>query len=121
MFWRNPPSRPKTSVITPGLQLTKVLEASRRSPPVLGGATFHSVPTDVRNRSAWEDTIVDGLCEALETFSFGGIMFAHMIMFNAYRRMVAIDLRRDLGAKVEGDGCPMEYLVSLAEPRTPNC
>jgi hypothetical protein len=42
-------------------------------------------------------------------------MFAHVITFNAYRRMVAIDVLRDLGVKVEGVGCPMEYLESLAK------
>jgi len=41
-------------------------------------------------------------------------MFAHVITFNAYRRMVAIDVLRGLGVKVEGVGCPMEYLESLA-------
>ena len=75
---------------------------------------FHSVLTDVRNRSAWEDTFVDALCEPPETFTFGGT-FAHVITFNAYRRMVAIDVLRGLGARVEGVGCPMEYLESLAK------
>ena len=75
---------------------------------------FHSVLTDVRNRSAWEDTFVDALCEPPETFTFGG-MFAHVITFNAYRRMIAIDLMRGLGVKVDGVGCPMEYLESLAK------
>ncbi len=77
-------------------------------------AAFHSVLTDVRNRSAWEDTFVDALCEPPETFTFGG-MFAHVITFNAYRRMVAIDVLRGLGVKVEGVGCPMEYLESLTK------
>ncbi|HTF71577.1 MAG TPA: AraC family transcriptional regulator [Edaphobacter sp.] len=53
-------------------------------------AAFHSVLTDVRNRSAWEDTFVDALCEPPETFTFGG-MFADVITFNAHRRMLAID------------------------------
>ena len=75
---------------------------------------FHSVLTDVRNRSAWEDTFVDALCEPPETFTFGG-MFAHVITFNAHRRMVAIDVLRSLGVKVDGFGCPMEYLESLAK------
>lgn len=74
---------------------------------------FHGVLTDVRNRSAWEDTFVDALCEPPETFTFGG-MFAHVITFNAYRRMVAIDALRGLGAKVEGFGCPSEFLSSLS-------
>jgi AraC family transcriptional regulator len=68
----------------------------------------------VRNRSAWEDTFVDALCEPPETFTFGGT-FAHVITFNAYRRMVAIDVLRALEVKVEGVGCPMEYLESLAK------
>lgn len=75
---------------------------------------FHSVLTDVRNRSAWEDTFVDALCEPPETFTFGGT-FAHVITFNAYRRMVAIDVLRGFGVKIEGVGCPMEYLESLAK------
>jgi AraC-like DNA-binding protein len=77
-------------------------------------AAFHRVLTDVRNRDAWLDTFVDALCEPPEKFTFGG-MFAHVITFNAYRRMVAIDLMRGFGIKVEGVGCPMEYVESLAK------
>src|SRR5215471_12654770 len=76
-------------------------------------AAFHSVLTAIRNRSAWEDTFVDALCEPPETFTFGGT-FAHVITFNAYRRMLALDALRRLGVKVEGFGCPSEYLASLA-------
>ena len=77
-------------------------------------AGFHRVLTDVRNRGTWEDTFVDALCDPPESFTFGG-MFAHVITFNAYRRMVAIEVLRGLGVKVEGVGCPMEYLESLAK------
>ena len=73
---------------------------------------FHDVLTDVRNRGAWEDTFVDALCEPPETFTFGGT-FAHVITFNAYRRMFALDAMRRMGVNVEGFGCPMEYLASL--------
>jgi AraC-like DNA-binding protein len=75
-------------------------------------AAFHSVLNDVRNRSAWEDTFVDALCEPPETFTFGG-MFADVITFNAHRRMLAIDALRRLGAKVEGCGSPIEYVAAL--------
>jgi len=75
-------------------------------------AAFHSVLTGVRNRGAWDDTFVDALCEPPETFTFGG-MFAHVIIFNAHRRMLAIDAMRRLGVNVEGFGCPEEYLGSL--------
>lgn len=77
-------------------------------------AAFHRVLTDVRNRSAWDDTFVDALCEPPETFTFGGT-FAHVITFNFYRRMIAIDALRRLGRNVEGFGCPEEYLASLAK------
>jgi uncharacterized damage-inducible protein DinB len=76
-------------------------------------AKFHGVLTEVRNRSAWDDTFVDALCEPPETFTFGG-MFAHVITFNAYRRMLAMDALRHLGVQVEGFGCPSEYVASLA-------
>ena len=76
-------------------------------------AQFNEVLQDVRNRSAWDDTFVDALCEPAETFTFGG-MFAHVITFNIYRRMLAQEELRRLGAKVEGFGCPTEYLASLA-------
>jgi AraC family transcriptional regulator len=76
-------------------------------------AKFHGVLTEVRHRSAWDDTFVDALCEPPETFTFGG-MFAHVITFNAHRRMLALDALRRLGVKVEGFGCPTEYVASLA-------
>jgi AraC family transcriptional regulator len=77
-------------------------------------AAFNNVLTDVRNRGAWLDTFVDALCEPPETFTFGG-MFAHVITFNAYRRMVAIDVLRGMGVKIDGVGCPMEYVEPLAK------
>jgi len=89
---------------TPSAMLARLEEADR---------AFHSVLTDVRDRSAWEDTFVDALCEPPETFTFGG-MFADVITFNAHRRMLAMDALRRLGVKVEGFGSPMEYLASLA-------
>ena len=77
-------------------------------------AGFNRVLGDVRNRGGWLDTFVDALCEPAETFTFGG-MFAHVITFNAYRRMVALDVMRGMGVKVEGVGCPMEYVENLAK------
>ena len=88
---------------TPSAMLARLEKAEAR---------FQGVLTDVHKRSAWDDTFVDALCEPPETFSFGG-MFAHVITFNAYRRMLAIDALRWLGVRVEGVGCPMEYLANL--------
>jgi len=76
-------------------------------------AEFRRILTDVRNRNAWNDTFVDALCEPPETFSFGG-MFAHVITFNTYQRLLALDVMRHLGVRVEGFGCPSEYEASVA-------
>jgi len=77
---------------------------------------FNRVLHDVRNRNAWSDTFVDALCEPPETFTFGG-MFAHVITFNAYQRLLALDALRRMGVKVEGFGCPTEYEASVAPAR----
>ena len=77
---------------------------------------FTRILADVRDRNAWNETFVDALCEPPETFSFGG-MFAHVITFNSYQRLLALDALRGLGVKVEGFGCPTEYEAAVA--RTP--
>jgi AraC-like DNA-binding protein len=77
---------------------------------------FNRILKDVRNRNAWSDTFVDALCEPPETFSFGG-MFAHVITFNTYQRLLALDAMRAMGVEVEGFGCPTEYEASVAPAR----
>lgn len=69
---------------------------------------LHRVFHDVGMRGAWDDTFVDALCEPAETFTFGGV-FAHIMTFNAHRRLMALDALRRLGVKAEGFGCPIEY------------
>jgi uncharacterized damage-inducible protein DinB len=76
-------------------------------------AELHRILRDVRNRSAWDDTFVDALCEPAETFTFGGV-FAHIMTFNAHRRLLALDALRQLGVQTEGFGDPMEYEESVA-------
>jgi len=76
-------------------------------------ADFHRVFQDVGKRGAWDDTFVDALCEPPETFTFGG-GFAHIMTFNAHRRIMALDALRRLGVKTEGFGDPMEYEQSLS-------
>jgi AraC-like DNA-binding protein/uncharacterized damage-inducible protein DinB len=76
-------------------------------------AELHRIFSDIRNRSAWDDTFVDALCEPAETFTFGGV-FAHIMTFNAHRRLMALDALRQLGVQTEGFGDPMEYEESVA-------
>jgi AraC-like DNA-binding protein/uncharacterized damage-inducible protein DinB len=92
---------------------------SQRSPKAMlqrlekTDAELHRILGEVRNRSAWDDTFVDGLCEPAETFTFGGV-FAHIMTFNAHRRLMALDALRQLGVQTEGFGDPMEYEESVA-------
>ena len=77
---------------------------------------FQAILSDVRNRSAWDDTFVDALCEPPETFSFGGV-FTHVITFNTYRRLTALNALRQLGVDIEGFGCPTEFEAATAVAR----
>jgi hypothetical protein len=65
---------------------------------------------------ATEAALTGALCEPPETFSFVG-MFAPVITFNTYQRLLALDALRRLGVKVEGFGCPTEYEASVAQVR----
>jgi AraC-like DNA-binding protein/uncharacterized damage-inducible protein DinB len=75
---------------------------------------FLRIMQDVRKRGAWNETFVDTLCEPAETFSYGG-MFAHVITFNAHRRLNALDAFHRLGVQVQGTGCPMDYEQAMGE------
>lgn len=92
---------------------------SQRSPKAMlqrlekTDAELHRILSDVRNRSGWDDTFVDALCEPAETFTFGGV-FAHIMTFNAHRRLMALDALRQFGVQTEGFGDPMEYEESVA-------
>lgn len=98
---------------------TKGSPKSQRSPQAMlqrlekTDAELHRIFSDVRKRSAWDDTFVDALCEPAETFTFGGV-FAHIMTFNAHRRLMALDALRQLGVQTEGFGDPMEYEENVA-------
>ena len=92
---------------------------SQRSPQAMlqrlekTDAELHRIFSEIGNRSAWDDTFVDALCEPAESFTFGGV-FAHIMTFNAHRRLMALDVLRQLGVQTEGFGDPMEYEESVA-------
>jgi len=93
--------------------------ASQKSPSAMlarlakTDVEFHRIFRDIGNRGEWDSTFVDALCEPAETFTYGGV-FAHIVTFNAHRRLMAIDALRRLGVQVEGFGDPMEYEESVA-------
>jgi AraC family transcriptional regulator len=100
----------------------ETLTAADRTPAAMltrfdkADGEFQRILCDVRNRGAWSDTFIDALCEPPETFTFGG-MFAHVVTFNTYRRLTALDALRGFGVKVEGFGCPSEYEAAVAPRR----
>jgi AraC family transcriptional regulator len=63
---------------------------------------------DIERRGAWDDRIVDALCEPPESFVLGSIV-AHVLTFSAHRRQVARELLRELGVD-PGTGDPIEWL-----------
>ena len=73
---------------------------------------FRGALCDVQRRGAWDETFVDALCEPAETFTYGG-MFAHVITFNSYRRLAALDALQKLGIAMHGVGCPMDYEAAI--------
>ncbi len=95
------------------------IPAAERTPAALlrrfekAEAEFQRVLGDVRDRAAWDDTFVDALCEPPETFTFGGV-FADIITYNTYRRLMALDALQRLGVGMKGMGSPIEYEQQLA-------
>jgi uncharacterized damage-inducible protein DinB len=93
--------------------------ASERSPQAMRqrlektDAELNRIFGEVRDRSGWDETFVDALCEPAESFTYGGV-FAHIMTFNAHRRLMALDALRQLGATTEGYGDPMEYEESVS-------
>lgn len=104
-----PPMNRPAADRTPAALLARFEQADRK---------FNEFFDDVRNRGTWDGTFTDALCEPPETFSFGGT-FAHVVTFNAFRRLLALDALRQLGVTVDVYGCPMEYETSVA-PRKAN-
>ena len=108
-----------TAALTGGPMPSMESTAAERTPAALlarldkADAEFNRILGDVQKRGAWSDTFVDALCEPPETFTFGG-MFAHVVTYNAHRRLVAMDVMRRMGVKVEGFGDPTEYERSVA-------
>jgi AraC-like DNA-binding protein/uncharacterized damage-inducible protein DinB len=93
--------------------------ASKKSPSAMlarlekTDEEFHRVFREIGNRGEWDSTFVDALCEPAETFTYGGV-FAHIMTFNAHRRVMALHALKWLGVEVEGFGDPMEYEQSVA-------
>jgi AraC family transcriptional regulator len=65
---------------------------------------------DIERRGAWDDRIVDALCDPPESFVLGSIV-AHVLTFAAHRRLLARAMLEELGVDVEGAD-PINWLRS---------
>jgi AraC-like DNA-binding protein len=63
---------------------------------------------DLDSRGAWDDRLIDALCDPPESFQMGSV-FAHVITFAAARRQVARHALRRHGVEVD-DGDPITWL-----------
>ncbi|SDD51203.1 DinB superfamily protein [Geodermatophilus telluris] len=63
---------------------------------------------DVARRGAWNDRLVDALCEPPESFVLGSVV-AHVLTFSAHRRLLARHWLRAAGVAVDA-GDPIEWL-----------
>ncbi|MGY1696973.1 MULTISPECIES: helix-turn-helix domain-containing protein [unclassified Geodermatophilus] len=63
---------------------------------------------EVSRRGAWNDRLVDALCEPPESFVLGSVV-AHVLTFSAHRRLLARHWLRAAGVEVDA-GDPIEWL-----------
>ncbi len=67
-----------------------------------------SMVRDVERRDAWDDRIIDALCDPPVSFVLGSIL-AHVLSFGAARRQLARTMMREHGLTVD-DGDPITWL-----------
>jgi len=63
---------------------------------------------DIDRRGAWDDLLVDALCEPPESFQLGSVV-AHVLTYAAHRRQLVRHLLRSAGVDVD-DGDPIMWL-----------
>ena len=71
-------------------------------------AGWLDVVRDIDRRGAWEDRIVDALCEPPESFVLSSVV-AHVLTFSAHRRQLVRQMLRMAGHEVD-HGDPIDWL-----------
>jgi len=72
---------------------------------------------DIERRGAWDDRIVDALCDPPESFVLGSVI-AHVLTFSAHRRQLVRQLLRAGGHAVD-HGDPIDWLRQQHEGANP--
>jgi AraC family transcriptional regulator len=68
---------------------------------------------DIERREAWDDRIVDALCDPPESFVLGSIL-AHVLTYSAHRRLGVRAMLREHGVDAD-DGDPITWLRRRSE------
>ena len=71
-------------------------------------ARWLAVVRDIERRGAWEDRLIDALCEPPESFQIGSVV-AHVLTYAAHRRLLVRMMLRMAGVEVD-HGDPIEWL-----------
>ena len=66
-----------------------------------------AVCRDIEQRHAWDDTLIDALCDPPESFQVGSVV-AHVVTYAAHRRQLLRLMLRRLGVEVD-DGDPISW------------
>ncbi|WP_036553736.1 helix-turn-helix domain-containing protein [Nocardioides insulae] len=74
-------------------------------------ARWLALVRDLDRRGAWDDRLVDALCDPPESFVMSSVI-AHVLTYAAHRRQLARHLLRDAGVD-PGDGDPITWLRNL--------
>lgn len=70
-----------------------------------------SAVRDIDRRGAWNDRLVDALCEPPESFMLSAVV-AHVLTFSTYRRQLVRQMMRSGGRRID-DGDPIIWLRRL--------
>lgn len=68
---------------------------------------------EIERRGAWEDVMIDALCDPPESFVLGAVV-AHVLTFAAGRRLVVRSMLRTAGVDVD-DGDPIDWVRARVE------
>ena len=72
-----------------------------------------AVVRDIEQRGAWDDRLVDALCDPPETFVLAGVV-AHVLTFADHRRQLVRHLLRSMGREVDA-GDPIMWMRGRTE------
>lgn len=94
--------------LPPARDAADVAELLERHEPA--AARWLAVVRDLDRRGAWDDRLVDALCDPPESFVLSSVV-AHVLTYSAHRRQLVRHMLRAAGVEID-HGDPIEWLRS---------